>query len=77
MSSRGLTRRADWLLNSILRDRVVVTLKDGQSFRGIFNGGDKNHLCLLDAEYLKPDGLTKVDGEVFIPRDHVAFVQKP
>lgn len=70
-------RRNDWMLDSIVRDRVVVTLKDGQSFRGIFNGGDKNHLALLDAEYLKPDGATKVDGEVFIPRAHVAFVQKP
>ena len=70
-------RRNDWLLNSIMRDQVVVTLKDGQSFRGIFNGGDKNHLALLGVEYLKPEGATKVDGEVFLPRDHVAFVQKP
>jgi small nuclear ribonucleoprotein (snRNP)-like protein len=70
-------RRSNYLLDTIIRDRVVVTLKDGQSFRGLFNGADRNTLALLDAEYLKPDGPTKVDGEVFIPRDHVAFVQKP
>lgn len=69
--------RDDRVLSRILRDRVVVTLKDGQSFRGLFDGADKNHLVLVDAEYLKSEGPTKVDGEVFLPRDHVAFVQRP
>ena len=65
------------LLDSIIRERVVVTLKDGQAFRGLFNNADKNTLTLLDVEYLKPEGTTKVDGEVFIPREHIAYIQRP
>ena len=77
MSSRGLVRRDDWMLRSLLRERLVVTLKDGQSFRGLFNGGDRKTLALLDAEYLKSDGAVKADGEVFVPRDHIAYIQRP
>lgn len=69
--------RKDHLLDTIMRDRVLVTLKDGQTFRGLFDGADANHLTLIDAEYLKTDGVTKVDGRVFLPRDHVAYLQRP
>lgn len=69
--------RKDHLLDTIMRDRVLVTLKDGQTFRGLFDGADSNHLTLIDAEYLKTDGVTKVDGRVFLPRDHVAYMQRP
>lgn len=69
--------RKDHLLDTIMRDRVLVTLKDGQTFHGLFDGADQNHLTLIDAEYLKADGVTKVDGRVFLPRDHVAYMQRP
>lgn len=69
--------RGDHLLDTIIRDRIVVTLKDGQSFRGLYDGSDKNHHQLIDAEYLKAEGPVKVDGRVFVPRDHVAFIQRP
>lgn len=70
--------RRDHLLDTIMRDRIVVTLKDGVTFRGLYDGSDKNHHTLLDAESLNPDGsATKADGRVFIPRDFVAFIQKP
>ncbi|MGZ4663601.1 MAG: hypothetical protein ACXV5Q_00745 [Frankiaceae bacterium] len=67
----------DHLLNTIFRERIVVTLKDGQSFRGLYDGADNKHLTLIDAEYLKPEAVTKVDGKVFLPRDHIAFMQRP
>lgn len=70
-------RRRDYVLDGLLRERLVVTLKDGQTFRGLFDGGDQNHLAFLDAEYLSGDKVTKVDGQVFLPRANVAYIQKP
>lgn len=63
-----------------LRERVLVTTKDGASFAGILFQADKKALVLRETQALaaaddKSD--VPVDGEVIVLLADVAFIQKP
>lgn len=74
----GRTRRANKLIADRLAIRVVVTQLDGQSFAGMVADLDEGWLLLREAEQLGPQGSrVAVDGELLLPRDRVAYVQKP
>lgn len=58
--------------------RVVVTQNDGQSFVGLIADWDTGWLLLRECESVQPQGgRIGVDGELLLPRDRVAFIQRP
>lgn len=69
--------RRDRLLRDIVRTKFVVVMTDGATFRGLLDEHDDGHLVMVQAEALTADGATKVDGRLYLPRDRVAYLQKP
>lgn len=66
------------LLGRRLAQRVVVTQADGQSFAGLIAGHDVGWLLLREAEQLGPQGSrVAVDGELLLPRERLAYIQRP
>lgn len=67
----------DRLMRSRVRDRVVVTLKAGGTFRGVLFDADARSLVLRDAEVVAPsDRPVPVDGELLVARADVAYFQR-
>lgn|GEM_PF-3308608 len=60
------------------RRRCLVSLKSGESFMGVLWASDRSVLVLRDAETTDSDNSARsVDGEVFVFRADVAFIQFP
>jgi hypothetical protein len=69
--------RSDRLVRQHLRTRFVVTTKTGLTWDGVLMDADANSLLLFDVESVGHDGTrTKADGQVYIPRGDVAYMQK-
>lgn len=68
------------VLSSRLRERVIVTLKTGDSFSGILFSHDTKALVLREAEALgageRRTNLA-LDGEIVILLPDVAYIQRP
>lgn len=61
-----------------VRTRVVVSLKSGKGFRGVLAEISEDLMILRNAELVdESEHRTQVDGEVFIERVDVDFVQVP
>ena len=63
-----------------LREKVIVTTKDGAAFSGVLFDADSKALVLRQSEALgaaddKSD--VPVDGEVIVLLPDVAFIQRP
>jgi hypothetical protein len=72
------TRKANRLIDSRTAVKVIVTLTDGGSFAGLIIDLDTNWLLIREAAQLGPQGSSVgVDGELLLPRDRIAYVQKP
>ena len=69
--------RRDRLLKQLLRDRFVVTLRGGESFDGLLADADEKTVRLVDAFALDGKNRMSVDGELFIPRGEVVYMQRP
>ena len=68
------------VLREVLRDRVIVTMKSGESFDGVLFAADDKTWHLVNAVALRVgerDADVPVDGAVILPRDNVAFCQRP
>lgn len=68
------------ILRSRLREKVLVTTKDGASFSGVLYAADNKALVLRAAEALgAADDRSNVplDGEVIVLLPDVAFIQRP
>ena len=62
------------------RDKVVVTLKTGESFAGVLWSSDKRALVLRNSTALgvgENRADVSVDGEVIVLLADVAFIQRP
>lgn len=66
--------RVRWI-NRLTRRTVVVHMTTGASVRGVLVGAYRDCLVLQHAAYLGADAIEKVDGEVIVPRDRVAWLQ--
>lgn len=65
-------------LSSLERRRVIVTLKDGQSFAGVLFKASREALMVRNAELLAAgQRAVPVDGEVLVLRADVLYVQFP
>ena len=68
----------DRLLKSRLREVFVITLDDGSAWKGLLYAVDDRSLILRDAEALTSEQPgVPVDGELVLPRDRVAYMQRP
>ena len=70
----------DRLLRRRTKNIVVVTLKSGLAFRGVLFEVDNQSFVLRNAEALEQaaNGThVPVDGEVFVARSEVEFLQRP
>lgn len=69
--------RADRLVRQYLRDRFVITTKSGVTWSALLLDVDQTSLLLGDVEQIATDGTaTKADGQVFLPRADVAYMQR-
>lgn len=62
-------------LNQLTHRTVIVHTAEGDSFRGVLTGVFRDCLVLIHAYYMATEGDTTIDGEVVIPRPHVAWMQ--
>lgn len=72
--------RRDRILQSRLRERFVVTLKDGAAFSGVLYSSDEKCLVLRDAEAIgagENRANLPLDGEVLVLLPDVAYLQRP
>lgn len=71
--------RRDRLLRQMLRERFIVTLKNGQgTFDGLIDDHDESTIELLDVHALQPDGPpVAVQGRMYLPRADIAHMQRP
>lgn len=65
------------IMRSHLRQRFVITLKTGDAFEGVLLDADSRVLVVADASAHTGDGAAKVDGQLFIARADVAYLQLP
>lgn len=70
-------RRRDSLLRQLLRERFVITLKTGETFDGLLDRWDESTIELLNAHAVSEKTRLPVDGRVYVPRDQVAYMQRP
>lgn len=66
--------RVRWI-DRLTRRTVVVHMTTGASVRGVLVGTYRDCLVLDHAAYLGSEAIEKVDGEVIVPRERVAWMQ--
>ena len=69
--------RADRLVRGVLRERFVVTLRSGETFDGLLVDADAKTFRLVSAWAVDGKNRVSVDGELFLPRDQVVYMQLP
>lgn len=68
----------DRLVRERLRDDVVVTMKNGEAFRGVLYAADGRSFVLRDAKVLNDTArVVAVDGELILARDQMDYFQRP
>lgn len=75
----GLWAARDRLVRRRLRQKVVVTLKSGEAFKGVLRDVDARTFLLVGAEQaVRGNGqLVPVDGELIISREDIDYMQRP
>ena len=71
-----MARNRDRLVRDALRERFVVTMKDGGTFDGLLDDVDDRTICLLEAKVLS-NNRASVDGRLLLNRADVAYMQRP
>jgi hypothetical protein len=67
----------DRLVRHRLRELFVVTMLDGSGWRGVLYAADDSTVVLREAEAMSDNARGPVDGELLLPRDHIAYMQRP
>lgn len=68
------------VLRSRLRERVLVTTKNGTTYDGVFYEGDSRTLVLRNAAAVGADADKNdlpLDGEIILLLSDVDFIQRP
>jgi hypothetical protein len=65
----------DRVIRALLRERFVVTLTTGETFEGIVLDADASTIRLVQAFAISDNDKVPVDGQLFLPREHVAYMQ--
>lgn len=69
--------RRDRLIRQVLRERFIVTMRGGESFDGLLLDIDEKTIHLTDGFALEGKNRLPVDGDLYLPRSEVAYMQKP
>lgn len=69
--------RKDRLLRAAHLERFVVTLTSGETFDGLLADCDDNSVKLVGASAVSDTETVSVDGDLYLPRDKVAYMQNP
>ena len=69
--------RRDKLVRQVLRERFIATLRDGQTFDGLLVEADESTFRFANAFAIDGKIRASVDGELFLPRSEVLYLQKP
>lgn len=67
----------DKLVRRVLRERFVATLKGGEAFEGLLLEADDKTFRFTDAHKLDGRNSVPVDGDLYLPRSEVQYLQKP
>lgn len=69
--------RRDSLVRQSLRERFIFTLRSSESFDGLLLDADDKTIRVGDAYALQGSSRIAVDGELYLPRAELAYMQKP
>lgn len=69
--------RRDRLIRQALRERFVVTMTSQATFEGLVLDVDDKTVKLTDSYALDGSSRIAVDGDLYLPRAEVAYMQKP
>ena len=69
--------RPDRLIRQALRDRFVVTMRSSETFEGLLLEADEKTVRLVDAYALEGAARHQVDGDLYLPRAEVSYMQRP
>lgn len=70
--------KRDKLVRDALKERFVATLRDGQTFDGLLVAADEKTFRFVDAFAIDARAArARVDGELFLARAEVLYLQKP
>lgn len=68
--------RKDRLLRRLVKERFAVTPKAGPMFSGLLIDVDDRTFHFADVRLIQADGSVPADGQLFIDRNHVAYLQR-
>lgn len=69
--------RPDRLIRQALRERFVVTMHSKEAFDGLLLEADEKTVRLTDAYALDGATRVRVDGDLYLPRAEVSYMQRP
>lgn len=62
-------------LDDLTFNTVIVHMKDGPSVKGVRRAVYDDGVVLSEAHVLEPESVTVLNGDLFVPRDNVSFMQ--
>ena len=66
----------DKLIRRSLRERFIATLRGGETFDGLLVEADEKTFRMVDVFATDGKQRAKVDGELFLPRADVIYLQR-
>ena len=69
--------RPDRLMRQALRERFVVTMSTKETFEGLLLDADDKTVRLVDAFAIDGSSRISVDGDLYLPRAEVSYMQRP
>ena len=69
--------RRDRLLRQVHLQRFIVTLTSGETFDGLLADTDDNSVKLVGAFAIDEKSRESVDGDLYLPRVKIAYMQNP
>ena len=69
--------RRDRLLRQVHLQRFIVTLTSGETFDGLLADADDNSVKLVGAFAIDEKIRESVDGDLYLPRAKIAYMQNP
>ena len=67
----------DRMLRLQVNERFLVTMTSGETWDGQLKDTDDEHLVLRGVKALEGGAWVPVDGEIWLPRLSISYMQKP
>lgn len=66
----------DRIVRKLIRERFLVSLRSGEAFEGLLLDADPSTLHLADVTLVREQSRAPVDGDLFVPRADVTYLQR-